>query len=73
MSNIAVTECPFHEGDEVVLSMGSHPGTLGVFLRLKKDVKWAEIRERNGDVCSHPVVWLAHAPKAAPVPRIDTL
>ena len=41
----------FHEGDEVVLAKGSYQGTLGVFLRLKKDTSWADIRERNG---AHP-------------------
>lgn len=51
----------FSEGDEVVLAEGSHQGTLGVFLHLRKDVNWADIAERNGDVRSHPVVWLAHS------------
>ena len=51
----------FREGDEVVLAEGSYQGTLGVFLRLKEDVNWADIRERNGDVRSHPVIWLAHS------------
>ena len=51
----------FREGDEVVLAEGSYQGTLGIFLRLKKDVKWADITERNGAVRSHPVEWLAHA------------
>ena len=51
----------FREGDEVVLAQGTYPGTVGVFLRLKEDVNWAEIMERNGDVRSHPVLWLEHA------------
>jgi hypothetical protein len=51
----------FHEGDEVVLAEGTYQGTPGVFLRLNDDVNWAEITERNGRVCSHPVAWLAHA------------
>ena len=51
----------FREGDEVVLAQGSYQGTLGVFLRLKQDVNWADITERNGDVRSHPVIWLAHS------------
>jgi hypothetical protein len=54
------------EGDEVVLERGSYQGTLGVFLRLKEDVNWADITERNGSVRSHPMVWLAHAPAAIP-------
>jgi len=56
---------PFHEGDQVVLAQGSYQGTLGVFLRLGKDVNWAEIRERDGSVRSHPVIWLAHSPGPA--------
>jgi hypothetical protein len=54
----------FREGDELILSKGSYQGTPGVFLRLKDDVKWADITERNGRVRSHPVEWLSHAPAA---------
>ena len=57
---------PFREGDEVVLAEGTYPGTLGVFLRLKEDVNWADIAERSGVVRSHPVAWLDHA--AATIP-----
>lgn len=56
----------FREGDEVVLAQGSYQGTQGVFVRLGKDVNWAEIMERNGRVRNHPVIWLAHSPIAAP-------
>jgi hypothetical protein len=56
----------FREGDEVVLALGSHQGTLGVFLRLREDPSWADITERNGAVRSHPVIWLAHS--VAPTP-----
>jgi hypothetical protein len=59
------TQPEFHEGDEVVLAEGSYQGTPGVFLRLKKDPKWADIKERNGSIRSHPLVWLAYAVKAA--------
>jgi len=52
----------FRKGDQVVLAEGSYPGTLGVFIGLKEDVKWADITERDGEVRSHPVEWLAHAP-----------
>lgn len=55
----------FHEGDEVVLALGSNQGTPGVFLQLRCDVNWADIRELNGEVRCHPVVWLAHAATAA--------
>ena len=54
----------FRDGDEVVLAEGSYQGTLGVFLRLRGDVKWADITERNGNVRSHPVEWLAYAGEA---------
>jgi hypothetical protein len=56
----------FREGDEIVLAAGSHQGTPGIFLRLRADVNWADIAERNGTIRSHPVVWLAHAAAAAP-------
>lgn len=49
----------FREGDEVVLAEGTYQGTLGVFRRLKEDVNWADITERNGSIRSHPVAWLA--------------
>ena len=50
----------FREGDEVVLAEGTYQGTPGVFLKLKADANWADVKERNGDVRSHPVAWLAH-------------
>ena len=56
----------FREGDEVVLANGTYQGTLGVFLRLREDVKWADITERNGLIRSHPVAWLAHSTGAIP-------
>ena len=56
----------FREGDEVVLAEGTYQGTLGVFLRLKEDVNWADITERNGSIRSHPVAWLAHSAGAIP-------
>ena len=57
----------FHAGDEVVLARGTYPGTKGVFLRLKKDVNWADITESDGVVRSHPVLWLAHVAGATPI------
>jgi len=56
---VAATE--FKSGDEVVLADGPHPGTSGVFLNLRPDRGWAEIRERNGVVRAHPVIWLRRA------------
>ena len=48
----------FHAGDEVVLTNGVYEGTPGIFLELKHDPNWADIKERNGSIRSHPVVWL---------------
>lgn len=56
----------FREGDEVVLAHGTYQGTPGVFLRLREDVKWADITERNGSIRSHPLTWLAHSAGAVP-------
>jgi hypothetical protein len=49
------------QGDNVVLAEGTYQGTPGVFIRLRQDVNWAEIRERNGTVRCHPVMWLQHS------------
>jgi hypothetical protein len=54
----------FREGEDVVLAEGTYQGTPGVFLRLREDVNWADIAERNGRVRSHPVAWLAHSTHA---------
>ena len=51
----------FREGDEVVLAEGTYQGTQGVFIRLREDVNWADVTERNGSVRSHPVAWLHHS------------
>jgi hypothetical protein len=52
----------FKEGDNVVvLADGMYQSTLGVFARLRQDVRWAEIREPSGAMRCHPVVWLQHA------------
>ena len=51
----------FHEGDEVILVAGTYQGTLGIFVRLRDDVGWADITDRNGEVRSHPVAWLGHS------------
>ncbi len=51
----------FREGDEVVLAEGTYEGTLGVFVRVRKDVNWADITERTGCIRSHPVAWLDHS------------
>jgi hypothetical protein len=56
----------FRTGDEVVLAHGTYQGTSGVFVRLRNDVNWADITERNGAVRSHPVAWLAHSGRTVP-------
>lgn len=60
------TKAEFHEGDNVILALGTYQGTRGVFLSLREDIQWADIRETNGEVRSHPVAWmnLAHSPKS---------
>ena len=55
----------FRKGDEVVLVAGTYQGTLGVFVRPRDDVGWADITERNGEVRSHPVAWLGHVVREA--------
>ena len=52
-------------GDNLVLAQGTYQGTPGVFLRLTEDVHWAEIKEQNGTVRNHPVMWLQHSGPAA--------
>jgi hypothetical protein len=66
MVSIRPVDPAFREGEEVVLADGTYQGTPGVFLRLRKDVKWADITERNGSVRSHPLAWLAHSADAIP-------
>ena len=50
----------FRAGENVVLAEGTYQGTRGVFMRLRQDVNWAEIRERTGVVRCHPIAWLQH-------------
>jgi len=61
MNQTKVVVSEFRKGDEVELVSGSYQGTLGVFVGLRDDVKWADIAERNGDVRRHPIEWLGHA------------
>jgi len=53
----------FQHGDEVFLAKGSYQGTVGTFLNLRDDPKWADILEPNSKVRSHPVEWLQHSRK----------
>ena len=43
-----------------MLNNGTYTGTMGVFIRMKDDANWADIKEKNGTVRSHPVIWLMH-------------
>lgn len=61
----------FREAEQVVLAEGTYQGTTGVFLRLREDVNWADITERDGSIRSHPVAWLAHY--AGPIPSAGNL
>ena len=56
---VASAVCPFHKGDLVYLEKGSYQGTVGTFLNLKTDPKWADILEPNDKVRAHPVEWMA--------------
>jgi hypothetical protein len=69
MTSIRPIPPGFKEGDEVVLALGSHQGTCGVFLRIRESGDWADITERNGQVRHHPLAWLAHAPGASTTSR----
>jgi transcription antitermination factor NusG len=60
------TTSDFKAGDNVVLVEGPYQGISGVFLRLAKDDKWADIEEKtyqgtNHGERTHPVMWLRHA------------
>jgi hypothetical protein len=61
MNHTTVAAPVFQRGDEVKLIAGSYQGTLGVFVGLRSDVKWADVCEPNGEVRAHPVQWMGHA------------
>jgi hypothetical protein len=65
--NFISTLPKFCEGDQVVLARGSYQGSLGIFLRLREDARWADITERNGSIRSHPVEWLSHSEASLPL------
>jgi hypothetical protein len=60
----------FRRGDKVVLTRGTYPGTQGIFLRFREDASWADIRERDGSIRSHPVAWLAGVVAQIPESRL---
>jgi len=55
----------FRAGDKVVLAEGPYEGTPGVFVTLRKDPNWADIKERNNIVRCHPVIWLEQSRQLA--------
>jgi hypothetical protein len=48
-------------GDEVFFASRPYDVTLGIFVNLRADPKWADMLERNSQVRSHPVEWPEHA------------
>jgi hypothetical protein len=58
MMKSGVERIPFAAGDNVVVTRGSYAGTRVVFLKLRKDPNWADVREPGGGVRSHPLDWL---------------
>ena len=61
MINSRPVATEFREGDQIVMAEGTYQGTPGVFVRFREDANWAEIRDRDGSISSHPVLWLAHS------------
>ncbi len=54
MMNVRVEEVrQFRAGDNVVLADGPYQGKPGVFLKLRDDVNWAEIKQFDGVVKCH--------------------
>jgi hypothetical protein len=49
----------FRAGERVVvLYDGLYNGMPGHFVGLRKDPNWADIKEQDGVIRSHPVLWL---------------
>jgi transcription antitermination factor NusG len=61
MKKKTVVTGKFHKGDPVMLVAGTYYGTTGIFIKLRPDKNWADIKENNGTVNSHPIAWMAHA------------
>ena len=63
MTPDAMPNTLFNKGDSVVLFRGPNVYRSGVFSALRKDSKWADIREHDGILRPHPVEWLKHQKK----------
>ena len=61
MTSIRPIASGFQKGEAVVLARGSHPGTRGVFLQLRRIRPGRISEESDGAIRSHPVEWLDHA------------
>ena len=57
----SMAEKEFVRGERVALAEGTYQGTRGIFLRLRTDIRWADIEETNGVIRPHPIQWLQHA------------
>jgi hypothetical protein len=55
-----VKQPEFRVRDKVARADGPCQGIPEVLLRVRKDINWAETRERDSMVRSHPVRWLHH-------------
>jgi hypothetical protein len=53
----------FIAGERVFLAEGPHTCTVGIFVAMRPDVNWAEIKEPNDLITTHPVRWLRHCPE----------
>lgn len=64
--DVQTAACRFKKGDPVIMVKGSYEGTPGVFLNLRSDPKWADIRETDDSVREHPVEWMALSTEKRP-------
>ena len=53
----------------VVLYDGLHNGKTGRFVGLRADPNWADIKEQDGVIRSHPVLWLRDPAEIAASPE----
>jgi hypothetical protein len=59
MNAVHTTDRHFRADEPVVvLYEGMYNGLSGRFLGLRTDPNWADIQEQNGQIRSHPVVWM---------------
>jgi hypothetical protein len=56
----SIQDRAFQTGDNVFLAEGTYQGTPAVFVKLTEDLNWADLKEGNGNVRSHPLAWIRH-------------